>query len=237
MIFDINSFDHNSIIMHDLYEINNNVSKIDLSLDKLKPLMLRLEDLQVLSFTHNTVILSLKGKENIKKIFDSLDSHIVNMIQEKKIVKKLKTKFNYRQLTSNYSNKDVVCDIVSLDVNLTSDKFSTELYHNKNKKLSVEEALMIMKDNSKVDLVLEIIGVLFNKDEGVIYLDNVVRQMKIKKIKPKRIENLTYSFVDSDTESESEINIKIETDDEYLVNPHTIQSESENESTNSEASN
>jgi hypothetical protein len=156
-------------------------------------------------------------KAKLKKIFDDIDTHVVKLIQEKKITKKLKTKFNYRQLTSSFSNKDLTCDILSLNVDLKSENYKTDIYQRMNKKLSTEEATNIMKDNSKVDIVLEIVSVLFNKEEGFIYLENVVRQMKVRKVKPKRIEKLEYSFVDTES-SESEdgidINIQIEDDDD-----------------------
>lgn len=213
MLTDIESFDFTKINMHDPYEVNDNLFKVDLSQDKLKPIMLVLKDLQVLSFTNNMIILSLKSKENIKKIFDDMDTHVVKLIQEKKITKKIRAKFNYRQLTSSFSNKDLTCDILSLNVDLKSENYKTDIYQRMNKKLSTEEATNIMKDNSKVDLVLEIVSVLFNKEEGFIYLENVVRQMKVRKVKPKRIEKLEYSFVDTESESEDD-NIQSENKDE-----------------------
>lgn len=239
MLTDINFFDLSKINIHDPYEVNDNVLKIDLSHDKLKPIMLVLTDLQVLSFTNDMIILSLKSKENIKKVFDDLDSHIVSVIQEKKITKKLKTKFNYRQLTSSFSNKDLTCDILSLNVNLNSDSYKTEIFQKANKKLSNEEALFLMKDNAKVDLVLEVVSVVFNKQEGFIYLENIVRQMKVKKIKPRRIEKLQYSFVDTDSSesSESEHNDKLKedksdksnesNDDDCLINTHKVETDDE----------
>jgi hypothetical protein len=190
--------------MHDPYEISNNLFKVDLSQDKLKPIMLILKDLDVLSFTNNTIILSLKSKENIKKMFDDIDTYIVKLIQEKKITKKLKTKFNYRQLTSTFTNKDLTCEILSLNVELESN-YKTEIYEKKNKKLTIDNAIKLMKDNAKVDLVLELMSVSFNKDDKFIYLDNVVRQMKVKKVKPKRIEKLEYSFIDSDSEESDKL--------------------------------
>lgn len=239
MLTDINSFDSSKINIHDPYEVNDNILKIDLSQEKLKPIMLVLKDLQVLSFTNDMIILSLKSKENIKKIFDDLDSHIVSVIQEKKITKKLKTKFNYRQLTSTYSHKDITCDILSLNVNLNSESFKTEIYQKANKKISNEDAVILMKDNSKVDLILEIVGIIFNKQEGFIYLENVVRQMKVKKIKPRRIEKLLYSFIDTDSDSvdsvDSEEQEKQENssdssesnDDDCLINTHKVESDDE----------
>jgi hypothetical protein len=242
MLTDIESFDITRINMHDPYEVNDNLFKVDLSQDKLKPIMLILKDLQVLSFTNDMIILSLKSKENIKKMFDDIDTHIVKLIQEKKITKKLKTKFNYRQLTSSYSNKELTCDILSLNVDLKSEHYKTEIFQRMNKKLSTDEAVNIMKDNSKVDLVLEVVSVLFNKEEGFIYLENVVRQMKVRKVKPKRVEKLEYSFVDTESEEsdhsdDEQIQLELEeddedeksksTDDDCLLNTHKVESDEE----------
>lgn len=242
MLTDIESFDITRINMHDPYEVNDNLFKVDLSQDKLKPIMLVLKDLQVLSFTNDMIILSLKSKENIKKMFDDIDTHIVKLIQEKKITKKLKTKFNYRQLTSSYANKELTCDILTLNVDLKSDYYKTEIYQRINKKLSIEEAVNIMKDNSKVDLVLEVVSVLFNKEEGFIYLENIVRQMKVRKVKPKRVEKLEYSFVDTESEEsnhsdDEQIQLELEnededersksTDNDCLLNTHKVESEEE----------
>jgi len=204
MIADILNFQPEKINMHDPYDIDDNTLKIDMSIEKLKPVMLRMTNLQVLSFTNELIVLSLKGNENLKKIFDDIDAHIVSIIQDKKITKRLKTKFNYRQLTSTYTNKSDSSDILSLSVNLNSERFHTEIYQRADKKLSHNEALNMMKDNVKVDIVLEITGVIFNKADGFIYLDNLVRQMKVRKIKPKRVEKIQYSFVDSESESESD---------------------------------
>lgn len=227
MLTDIESFDFTKINMHDPYEVNDNLFKVDLSQDKLKPIMLVLKDLQVLSFTNDTIILSLKSKENIKKIFDDIDTHVVKLIQEKKIIKKLKAKFNYRQLTSSFSNKDLTCDILSLNVDLKSENYKTDIYQKMNKKLSTDEAINLMKDNSKVDLILEIVSVLFNKEEGFIYLENVVRQMKVRKVKPKRIQKLEYSFIDTESsESEDDINIQTENEDNYNDNDEDQRSKS-----------
>lgn len=244
MILKVDEFDHLKMNIHDPYDVNDNILKIDLSVDKLKAVMIKLEDLNVLSFNDSTIVLDLRGKEQIKKIFDNIDSHVVSVIQERKITKKLKTKFNYRQLTSTYTNKDNNYDILSLNINFNNDNYSTQIFESKNKKLSHSDALTLMKNNTKVDLVLELTNVIFNKQEGFIYLDNVVRQMKVKKIKPKRIEHLQYSFIDSessetDTDSEDlnknyleysddEIEMKLKTDDDCLVD-NSQQSESEDD--------
>lgn len=230
MIIDINFFNSQNINIHDVYEINHNLFKVDLSQDKLKPIMLKLEDLNVISITDSQLILSLKGKENIKTIFDNLDSYIVCNIQERKIAKKLKTKFNYRQLISSYVNKDNSIDILSLNLNFNDNNFKTDIYQKSTKKINKDDALHLMKDNCKVDIILEIVGITFDKQEGFIYLENLVRQLKVKKIKPKRVEHLEYLFVDSDdsksevNDSKSEVNddSKSEVNDDCLVDTHKV---------------
>ena len=99
--------------------------------------------------------------------------------------------------------------------------------------------MCIMKDNTKVDVILEVISVVFNKQEGFIYLENLVRQMKVKKIKPRRIEKLQYSFVDTDS-SDSDVsnndedlkeefsdNLSESNDDDCLVNTHKVETDDE----------
>ncbi len=201
MISKIENFDVSKIFVYDPYDVNDNIVKIDISVDKMQPIMLRLEDLHVLSFTNSNIILDLRNKDTIKKIFDDIDSHIVSVIQERKITKKLKTKFNYRQFTSTYTNKDTNYDILSLGLSFNNDNFSTNIYENKRTQLNQEEATLILKHNARAEVILELTSIVFDKQEGFIYLENVVRQMKVKKIKPKRVEHLAYSFVDSDEDS------------------------------------
>ncbi len=204
MIANLDSFDITKINVYDPYDVNDHLIKIDISVDKMKPIMLRLEDLHVLSFNSSNIILDLRNKDNIKKIFDDIDSHIVSVIQERKITKRLKAKFNYRQFTSTYTNKDVNYDILSLGLSFNNDSFSTTIYENKHKKITQEEAAVLLKNNARAEVILELTSIVFDKQDGFIYLENVVRQMKVKKIKPKRVENLVYSFVDSDVDSDSD---------------------------------
>ena len=218
MIIDIKDFDYTKTNIHDPYETDNNV-KIDISLDKLKPVMVRLENLHVLSFTDNLLVLDLREKEDIKEIFDKMDTHIVSVLQDRRITKRFKTKFNYRQLTSTYTNKNTNYNILSLNVLFNGENYNTEIYESKNKELTYEQSLLLLKDNANVSLILEITGILFNINEGVIHLENIVRQMKVKKIKPKRIEKLEYSFVDTisdstDSDSDSDSDSYNNTDNE-----------------------
>ena len=80
----------------------------------------------------------------------------------------------------------------------------------------------LLKNNGRAQLLLELKSINFNKKEGVIFLDNVIRQMKVKKLKPKRIDNIKYSFVDSinesDVESTTEIKNNKSCDDDCLIN-------------------
>ena len=124
MITNLKEFDITNINIHDPYDVSENIIKIDISVDKLKPIMLRLDELHILSLSNNNIILDLRGKDNIKQLFDNLDSHVVSVIQERKITRKLKTKFNYRQFTSTYTNKDNNYDILSLSINFNDDNFS-----------------------------------------------------------------------------------------------------------------
>ncbi len=223
MITSIENFDIMKMNIHDPYDINEHIIKMDISVDKMKPIMLHIEELHVLSFSNTNLILDLRCKDELKKMFDNIDSHVVSVIQERKITKKLKTKFNYRQFTSTYTNKDNNYDILSFNVNFNNDvNYVTDIYENKHNKVSFDNATQLLKNNARAEVVLELVSIVFDKADGHIYLENIVRQMKIKKIKPKRIDHIPYSFVDSESESS-------ESDDEDSVH---AQDEDEDEEKN-----
>jgi hypothetical protein len=214
MITSIEKFDVMKMNIHDPYDINDNIIKMDISVDKMKPIMLHIEELHVLSFNENHLILDLRSKEELKKMFDSIDSHVVSVIQERKITKKLKTKFNYRQFSSTYTNKDNNYDILSFNLNFNGDvNYVTEIYENKHNKVQYNNAVTILKNNARAEVVVELVSIVFDKSDGHIYLENIVRQMKIKKIKPKRLDNIPYSFVDSESESSEDEEDKYEKED------------------------
>jgi hypothetical protein len=168
-------------------------------------------------------------------MFDNIDSHVVSVIQERKITKKLKTKFNYRQFTSTYTNKDNNYDILSFNLNFSGDiNYVTEIYENKQNKVQYNNATTILKNNARAEVVLELVSIVFDKSDGHIYLENIVRQMKIKKIKPKRIENIPYSFVDSESESsdnddDDDDDKQSEESEESVKDKNYLSSESEDE--------
>ena len=217
MIIDFLNLDITSLKLFDPYEESEDIIKIDISLDKNQAIMVKIEELSVLTVTDNNIILNLKDKSDIKKKFDELDLYIVNLIQERKITKRLKTKFNYRQLTSNYTGKDTNIDILNLNLNFDSNSndFITKIYKNKLSEIQQNEMFELLKNNGRTQLVVEFKSIIFDKKEGIIHLDNIVRQMKIKKLKPKRIETLEYSFIDSD-ESDS-IKFNKSNDDDCLL--------------------
>jgi len=231
MLTRLDEFEVKKMNIHDPYEVNDNLIKIDLSVEKMKPVMIRIPELNVLSFSNNNIILDLREKKEIKNIFDNIDAHVVSVIQERKITKRLKTKFNYRQFTSTYTGKDTVYDILVLGIT-TNQTFSTEIYENKKKKLSFDDATNILQNNARVEIVLELTSIVFDKSDGHIYLENIVRQMKVRKIKPKRIDHLDYLFIDS---SDSETDTEEEKDNhnkKYLSDSNGTDNETDEEDDN-----
>lgn len=220
MIIDFLNLDITSLKLFDPYEESEDIIKIDISLGKNQAIMVKIEELSVLTVTDNNIILNLKDKSDIKKKFDELDAYIVNLIQERKITKRLKTKFNYRQLTSNYTGKDTNIDILNVNLNFDSNSndFTTKIYKNKLSEIQQNEMFELLKNNGRTQLVVEFKSIIFDKKEGIIHLDNIVRQMKIKKLKPKRIEILEYSFIDSDENQNDSIKFNKSNDDDCLVN-------------------
>ena len=221
MIVKLYDFKISDMVLYDLYDESEDIVKIDISMNTNQAaIMIQFEELPVLGVSENHIMLSLKDKEHIKTFFNDLDTYIVNIIQEKKITKKLKTKFNYRQLISG--------DILNLNLNFDENKdFVTQIYQSSNVQLSSSDMTNLLKNNGRAQLLLELKSINFNKKEGIIFLDNIIRQMKVKKLKPKRIDNIKYSFVDSINESDVESTTEIKDnnnednkscDDDCLIN-------------------
>jgi hypothetical protein len=220
------------INLYNPYEDAEDIVKIDISYEKNDALMFRLDELSVLTVTDKNILLDLNNNENIKIKFDELDKYIVNLIQDRKITKKLKTKFNYRPLTSNYNNKDCNYDILNLNLNFEDESdYITEVYINKNKKINKNDMLELLKNNGKVQLIFEVKSIIFDKKSSMIYLDNIIRLMKAKKLKPKRIEKLKYMFNDSDNSDDSDNkSINNKTNDDCIINNNKSDTESNTES-------
>jgi len=248
MIAKLEEIDIKKINIHDPYDDSENIMKMDLSIDKMQPLMIRLEELNVITITEDNIILDIRNKDNIKTFFTNLDQYIVSVLHERKITKKLKIKFNYRQLISTYTGKETQYDIVSLNINFDNGEYNTEVYKSHKNKLSKTDTMNLCRDNAHTECIVELTSLIFDKSNAIIYIDNVIRQMKVKKIKPKRITKLNYSFIDTDidTDSESESNLDnklfdnklpdnnkyTKTDDDRLVN--NIHSNDSNDSDNSD---
>ena len=216
MIIKLSDFKISDMVLYDPYDESEDIVKIDISTNTNQTaIMIQFEELPVLGVSENHIMLSLKDKDHIKTFFNDLDTHIVNIIQEKKMTKKLKTKFNYRQLISG--------DILNLNLNFNDNSdFITQIYQSSNVKLSSTDMTNLLKNNGRAQLLLELKSINFNKKEGIIFLDNIIRQMKVKKLKPKRIDNIKYSFIDSinesDVESTTEIKNNKSCDDDCLIN-------------------
>jgi hypothetical protein len=181
------------IVLYDPYDETDDIVKIDISTNKNQAsILLQLEELSVLAVNDTNIMLSLKDKDYIRKFFNDIDAYIVSIIQEKKITKRLKTKFNYRQLLSGG-------DILNLHLNFKEDDdYITQIYQNKLTKLNHTDMILLLNNNGRASVIFELKSIILNKKDGIIYLENIVRQMKVKKLKPKRISNIKYSFVDSE---------------------------------------
>ena len=206
MISKIDEIDIKQINIHDPYDESDNILKMDLSINKMQPLMIKLEELNIITITDDNVILDIRNKDNIKNFFTKLDEYIVSVLHERKITKKLKIKFNYRQLISTYTGKETQYDIISLNLNFDSNEYNTEVYKSHKQKLNKTETINLCKDNSHAECILELTSLIFDKTNAIIYIDNIIRQMKVKKIKPKRLVKLNYSFVDTESNTDSDNN-------------------------------
>ena len=226
LFIDVLNFDLNTMKIHDPYEINDNIIKIDLSRDNLKSILLYIDYHTVLSFNDKSCVINLKNSNNIKKKLEDIDGLIVSELQQRKIIKRLKKKFSYKQMVSCVPiSEDENLDVLNMHVNMNNDAYKTKLYFNNSTELNLEEAQNLMKNNCLIKCVIELTSIVIDKNESLIYIENVIRQIKIKKIKPKRIEKLPYSFIDSDSGSDKN-------NDNNDDNEDTKSIESQNKNTN-----
>lgn len=235
LFIDVLDFDLNTMKIHDPYEINDNIIKIDLSRDNLKSILLYVDYHTVLSFNDKSCVINLKNSINIKKKLEDIDALIVSELQQRKIIKRLKKKFSYKQMVSTVPiSDDENLDVLNMHVNMNNDAYKTKLYFNNSTELNLEEAQNLMKNNCLIKFILELTSIVIDKNESLIYVENVIRQIKIKKIKPKRIEKLPYSFIDSENDTKSDSENDTESDSQIENNKdEDIKSiESVNENTN-----
>jgi len=205
LFIDVLDFDLNTMKIHDPYEVNDNIIKIDLSRDNLKSILLYVDYHTVLSFNDKSCVINLKNSTNIKKKLEDIDGLIVSELQQRKIIKRLKKKFSYKQMVSSVPiSEDENLDVLNMHVNMSNDAFKTKLYFNNSTEIKLEDAQNLMKNNCLIKFVIELTSIVIDKNESLIYIENIIRQIKIKKIKPKRIEKLPYSFIDSENENDSE---------------------------------
>jgi hypothetical protein len=178
----------------------------ELSYDKLEPFMFFIDTLKVIKFTNDEIILDLRNNDHIKNLFNDIDEKIVAEIQTRQLVKNYGLKkFTYIPLINNYTNNNnETFDVLKLKVNLFGD-YKTALFFKYDKPI---HNLSIMQTDITVKTIFECINLTFDKVSKLIYLDNCVRQIKVKQLKPTRVKNLDYSFVDSDDEKVNDNNVE-----------------------------
>ncbi len=171
----------------------------ELSYNKLQPFMIFLDTLKVIKFTNNEIILDLRDNDKIKDLFNDIDEHIIELIKERKLVKMYDLKkFTYIPLINSYkTNSGDLYDVLKLNINMFGD-YKTSMFFKYGEPVT---NLSVMQTEINVKTIVECFNLTFNKDNKTIYLDNCVRQLKVKQLRPIRIKEMDYSFVDSDNES------------------------------------
>jgi hypothetical protein len=103
----------------------------------------------------------------------------------------------------NLAKKMIKISRKKLKINLLGE-YKTSMFYKYGNPI---EDLSIMKTGVNVKTIVEFINITFNKDNKTIYIDNCIRQLKVKPIRPQRIKNLEYSFIDSEEEKEEKDDI------------------------------
>jgi hypothetical protein len=208
-LFHYNTFDLKELIIHKLIQ-RDNLLLCDLSVNQ-QPLMFFIDQLSVVKFTEEEILLSLKNDTKYKKLFDDLDAYIISYIQEQDITKRYNLKkFDYVSFINTYTNlQGETYDVIKFKLNLSgTPEFKTNLFY---KYGSPVEDLNVMKGDVLVRTVIECMNITFDLVNKNIYIDNCVRQLKVKLLHPKRIDNnnLPYSFIDSDNNDKNK-NLNVE---------------------------
>ena len=209
-LFHHNTFNLKELTIHKIIQ-RENILTCDLSINQ-QPLMFFIEQLPVVKFSEEEILLSLKNDNKYKKLFDDLDAYIISYIQEQDITKKYNLKkFDYVSFINTYNSlQGETYDIIKFKLNLSgTPEFKTNLFY---KYGSPVEDLSIMKGDVSVKTIIECMNITFDLNNKYIFIDNCVCQLKVKVLHPKRINNnLPYSFIDSDNiEDNDKNNFKID---------------------------
>lgn len=179
---------------------NEQYMVFDISYGKTDPLFIYLETSDIIKYNDQEIIFDLNSNLKLKEFFDKIDEVMINYIQANKILKKYSLKnFNYKPINAIYTNKDnTKSDICKLRTDLNS---QTHIYTNKDSQIKPEEWMKLVKSKLKGKCIAEFVELVIDKMNKTIFLNIMIRQLKIKKVRTTRVSNLPYSFVDSEEEN------------------------------------
>lgn len=154
---------------------------------------------QVVYEKNETELIFFINDEN-KIFFDLLDKKIIQYIQKSKILKKigLKGMATYRTIISEADNNNN-------KVNILRTNFSNVKMYDKSKTLITNMDVLVK--NTKCDIIVEPFAIVIDVNNKVIYTNIYVRQIVVNQdeiMKPKKIELLDYSLINSETSSDDE---------------------------------
>ena len=179
---------------------NEQYMVFDISYGKTDPLFIYLETSDIIKYNDQEIIFDLNSNLKLKDFFDKIDEVMINYIQTNKILKKYGLKnFNYNPINAIYTNKDTTkSDICKLRIDLNS---QTQIFTNKDTQVKPSEWMKLGKAKLKGKCIAEFVELVIDKVGQTIFLNIMIRQLKIKKVRTTRVTNLPYSFVDSEEEN------------------------------------
>ena len=144
------TFDSNNIFIYS-GKINNNFLKLDIArINEFNqiPLMLFIDEINVIDFNKNNILLDLRNQPDTRNMFTKLDEYIISYIQHMKIIKQYEFKnFTYKPFISSYTTlSNEVFDVLNLNISLEG-TYHTMLFYSYNNPL---KNLSVMKKNVKV---------------------------------------------------------------------------------------
>ena len=176
------TFDSMQLNIDTKIEEGDNVLTCDLSVKN--KLLFFIDQLPLIKFDEEEsyILLDVKNNPEYKKLFHELDTRMILHIQENEITKRYNLKkFDYISFINSYTNiEGVTTDVVKFKVNLSNSDSRTNFFYKYGQ--SVEDLNILKNKNNTilVKTILECMKLTFDLTNKNIYIDNCVRQLKIK---------------------------------------------------------
>lgn len=199
-----NTFDVSKINISEIIT-KENYMECSLSINNT-PVMIFMDNLKITKFNEEEILVNLKNDINYKKIFTDLDNYILSYIHQNNIHTKYNlNKFDYIPFINSYTNlnKDTF-DVIKLKLNMNDiPDNKTNIFYKYGEPVN---DLEIMKQDITVKIIVECLNITFDMSNKNIYIDNCVRQIKVK-VNNINVINNDAVIIDDNIDDNIDVNI------------------------------